>query len=422
MKLSSFGSKFGGDSSIVHLMEDLGNALRENPDTLFMGGGNPASIAEVEQVFQDCMQNVLANIGERKTLFGIYQPPQGDLAFRRELARFLRRHHGWPVTAQNIAIANGSQPAFFVLYNLLAGSMPDGSRTHIHLPLTPEYLGYRDIGIGEGLFTATRPTIELQDHRLFKYHVDFDNLEVNDCTAALCVSRPTNPTGNLLTDAEMAQLDAVARRRGIPLIIDGAYGVPFPGIVFRRAASLWHENIILVLSLSKLGLPGARTGILVASEVIAHTFAKANTIVSLAAGNLGPALGRQLLRHDLILRLSRQHIAPFYQAAMQRTLAWLHESLAGLPYRIHTPEGAIFLWLWFEGLPVGSEELYQRLKQRGVLVVPGDGFFVGIDEDWPHQHQCLRLSYAQDPKVVKAAVNLIGDEVRRCLEGSKISP
>jgi len=40
-----------------------------------------------------------------------------------------------------------------------------------------------------------------------------------------------------------------------------------------------------------------------------------------------------------------------------------------LPYHVHKPEGAFFLWLWFEGLPVSSQELYERLKKRGVAII-----------------------------------------------------
>jgi alanine-alpha-ketoisovalerate/valine-pyruvate aminotransferase len=34
-----------------------------------------------------------------------------------------------------------------LLFNLLAGRMPDGSRKKILLPLVPEYIGYSDQGI-----------------------------------------------------------------------------------------------------------------------------------------------------------------------------------------------------------------------------------------------------------------------------------
>ena len=76
--------------------------------------------------------------------------------------------------------------------------MPDGSQRAIHLPLAPEYLGYANTGLCDNFFTATRTSIELLDQHLFKYHVDFSRLEVGEDTAALCVSRPTNPTGNVL--------------------------------------------------------------------------------------------------------------------------------------------------------------------------------------------------------------------------------
>ena len=79
----------------------------------------------------------------------------------------------------------------------------------------------------------------------------------------------------------------MAGRAKIPLIIDGAYGLPFPSILFNDARPHWNENTILVLSLSKLGLPGVRTGIVVANEEIINAFSNANTVVSLANGNLG---------------------------------------------------------------------------------------------------------------------------------------
>lgn len=43
----------------------------------------------------------------------------------------------------------------------------------------------------------------------------------------ICVSWPTNPTGNVITDEELLKLDALANQHGIPLVIDNAYGVPF---------------------------------------------------------------------------------------------------------------------------------------------------------------------------------------------------
>ena len=57
--------------------------------------------------------------------------------------------------------------------------------------------------------------------------------------------------------------------------------------------------------------------------------------------------------------------------------------------------------------------LYQRLKRRGVLVVPGHNFFIGMDDDWAHKHECIRVSYAQDAGMVERGVKIIAEEVAR---------
>ncbi len=261
MEFSSFGRKFAGQSGIVELMTDLGEALSENPDILFMGGGNPGRLPELEAIFQQRLERILSDPAQRHSLFGIYQSPQGDREFRQQVAAFLTREYGWALDEQNIAVSNGSQSAFFILYNLFAGAMPDGRHRRIHLPLAPEYVGYADIGLSGDFFSATRPSIELLDGHLFKYRVDFSQLQPGDDAGALCVSRPTNPTGNVLTDEEIEHLDAIARGGNIPLMIDGAYGLPFPNILFEDARPHWNENTVLALSLSKLGLPGVRTGV-----------------------------------------------------------------------------------------------------------------------------------------------------------------
>lgn len=413
MKLSQFGTKFCVPTGIVELMDDLGTALNENPDMIFMGGGNPGRIAQAEAIFKARLETVLADPAQLHSLMGIYQSPQGDKVFCEQMAELLKKEFGWDLCGDNIAISNGSQSAFFILYNMLAGTMPDGSSRSIHLPLTPEYIGYGDIGLSQDFFTATRPEIELLDDNLFKYHVDFSRLQVTEQTAALCVSRPTNPTGNVLTDNEIEHLDEIAQAAEIPLIIDGAYGLPFPGILFNDAKPHWNNNTVLVLSLSKLGLPGVRTGIIVAREEIIQAYSNANTVVNLACGNLGPTLTRELFRTGEILTLSNDVVRPFYKQRAQQAVDWFRKALGKLPYRIHRPEGAIFLWLWFDGLPITSQELYERLKRRGVLVVPGHNFFPGMDTQWQHQQECIRVSYAQDDSSVKQGINIIAQEVAK---------
>lgn len=417
MRLSKFGEKFSGQSATVSLMDDLGEALTVNPNLLFMGGGNPARIPAAEAIFQNALHHILADGEKTHKLLGVYQSPQGDPEFLEGIAQLLSKQFGWSLTSKHIAVANGSQSAFSVLFNLFAGEYTDNSCKRVQLPLVPEYVGYEDVGFCEDFFLATRPELEMREGKTFKYHVDFERLKLGADTGLMCISRPTNPTGNVLTDGEVERLAALAEERDIPFIIDGAYGTPFPNIIFTEARPYWSPNTILVLSLSKLGLPGARTGIVVANEEVIEAFVRANTIMSLACGNLGPAIGKEMLRDNELLRLSNEIVQPFYAEAAQRAIQWAHESFAGLPYRIHSAEGAIFLWLWFEGLPITSRELYQRLKKRGLLVLAGEDFFVGLKEEWQHRHECIRVTYCQDPKVVRQGIEIIAEEVKAAYEG-----
>ena len=183
MKLSSFGEKLTNGSGIVDLMQDLGSALNENPNMIFMGGGNPARIPQMEAVFKTQYKKLIESSEQLYSTTGVYQSPQGEQGFRREIAAMLNKQFDWPVTEENIAISNGSQSAFYILFNLLAGQMPDGSFKTIHLPLTPEYIGYNDLGLSEKFFTGSKPEIELIGDDQFKYHVNFDNLDIDANTA-----------------------------------------------------------------------------------------------------------------------------------------------------------------------------------------------------------------------------------------------
>ena len=414
MKYSSFGKRFAGDIGIGELMDDLGDAMVSDPAPLMLGGGNPAHIPEVQNIFRQRMETILTKPGEFERVIGNYDTPQGAKAFIGALAELFRDEFSWDIGPDNIALTNGSQNAFFSLFNLFAGKFENGRLKKLLLPLAPEYIGYSEVGLEPDFFHANRPEIELLDDRLFKYRVDFEGLRIDDSFGAVCFSRPTNPTGNVVTDAEVSRLRELANAKGIPLIIDSAYGTPFPNIIYSEAQPVWDENIVLCLSLSKFGLPSLRTGIVVARKEIIRVITRMTSVFSLAPGSLGPALAMNLVKSGDITRVSNDLVKPFYQRKAERAVSLLKSEMGeDIPMRIHKPEGALFLWLWFEGLPVSSQELYQRLKQKGVLVVSGHYFFPGMEKDsWDHMQQCIRVTYAQDDKVVEQGIKLLADEIK----------
>ncbi|MDF4484816.1 valine--pyruvate transaminase [Vibrio parahaemolyticus] len=414
MQFSKFGEKFNQYSGITQLMDDLNDGLR-TPGAIMLGGGNPAAIPAMLDYFHQASEEMLAS-GELVAALTNYDGPQGKDVFVKALAQLFRETYGWDISEKNISLTNGSQSGFFYLFNLFAGQQPDGSHKKVLLPIAPEYIGYGDAGIDEDIFVSYHPEIELLDNGLFKYHVDFEKLTVDDSVAAICASRPTNPTGNVLTDEEVRKLDKLARENNIPLIIDNAYGLPFPNIIFEDVEPFWNENTILCMSLSKLGLPGVRCGIVIASEEITQALTNMNGIISLAPGSVGPALANHIITKGDLLKLSSEVIKPFYKQKSQRAVELLQQAITDERFRIHKPEGAIFLWLWFDELPITTMELYQRLKARGVLIVPGEYFFIGQKDEWDHAHQCLRMNYVQDDEMMQKGISIIAEEVEKAYQ------
>ncbi|WP_221075444.1 valine--pyruvate transaminase [Agarivorans aestuarii] len=413
MTYSNFGNKFTRHSGITQLMDDLDEGIRAGDEMIMLGGGNPAQIPEMNAIFE---QHLQAGISNKSLLAALcnYDAPQGNKNFISNLANFFRNEFHWDINMENIALTNGSQSAFFFLFNLFAGKGKTNKR--VLFPLAPEYIGYEDSGIDEDLFIGNKPSIEYLADRQFKYHVDFEHLTIDESVGLICVSRPTNPTGNVITNDEINKLSALAKQHQVPLLIDNAYGLPFPNLVFTEGAKpFWDSNTILCLSLSKLGLPGTRCGIVIAKPETIKAVSNLSGIINLSPGGVGPALANEMLKDNSLLDASNHVIKPFYQEKSQQAISWLQAAIPSSKFRIHKSEGAMFLWLWFEGLTITDKQLYQQLKENGLLIVPGSYFFPGIDKDWRHTQECIRLNFAQDEAQVKRGIEILANVVNPLL-------
>ena len=411
-RYSLFANRFLKPSGTKQLMADLSEVANSDAPLINLGGGNPGMIPQAHALFRHRIKTMLDD-RSIDNILRRYDGPQGHLGFRKTLASQLSSRFGWSIGAENIALTAGSQTSFFMLFNAFAGVFGSERNKKIMLPLAPEYIGYTDVGLVDDMITSRPGAIEITGEHTFKYRLAVSDNDIDSNVGLMCVSRPTNPTGNMITDDELRQLTDIAARANVPLIIDGAYGLPFPHIVFNDAEPMWAEHVILCLSLSKLGLPGLRTGVVIADPETIEMLTAMNAIFSLANNSLGAEAVEPLLRSGEIFELSRNVIKPFYEQKLTLAKQWIAEAFGDLKVYTHESEGAIFLWLWFPDLPIEDMELYRRLKARGVLVLPGSYFFPNKDADVHHQHECIRLSYAQDAKDVEAGIRVIAEEVRR---------
>ena len=104
----------------------------------------------------------------------------------------------------------------------------------------------------------------------------------------------------------------------------------------------------------------------------------ANAINGLAPARTGPELVLPLLMNHRLSELSEQVIKPHYLRKQRLAIEVMMSAAHDLPVRIHQPNGAMFLWTWFEDLPGGADELYRRAAVKGLLpsqdvIFPGFG-------------------------------------------------
>ena len=211
----------------------------------------------------------------------------------------------------------------------------------------------------------------------------------------------------------MAQLSAIAKQYDVPLIIDNAYGEPFPNIIYPDVNLNWDKNTVLCFSLSKIGLPGARTGIIIAAPEVVKTVSAMNAVVNLAPTRFGAAIATPLLNEDRLKELCDDTIQPFYAKKAKKAITHIKEEMDDYPVLVHKPEGAIFLWVWFKDLPISTTELYDRLKEKATLIVPSEHFYPGLDTtNYPHAHQCIRMSIAASDETLESGIKVIGEVVR----------
>ena len=418
--LTQFGDRMSHLTGVRAIMKDIietlnaSKASNSGQEFINLSAGNPVILPEVEQLWRDCTADLLAS-DEYGEVVCRYGASQGYEPFIEAIRDDFNQRYGLSLTSRNILITPGSQNLYFLAANALGGYSSSGQLKYIVLPLSPDYTGYGGVTLFPEAVKAYRPFIDLdsEDPHSFKYRPDFDQLEINDNTGFVLFSRPCNPTGNVITDDEVQGIVDLAAPYNVPVFIDSAYAPPFPALNFTEMAPVFGPNIVHCLSLSKVGLPGERVGVAIGDEKIIQILEAFQTNLCIHSSRYGQAIAARAIRSGALADISKNIIRPHYRnkfAVLEETLT--QHMPNEVPWRLHRGEGAIFAWLWFDNLPMTDWEFYNELKRYGVIIVPGSPFFPGLEkslkgEDWPHMHQCFRISLtATEEQLITALKHL----------------
>jgi valine--pyruvate aminotransferase len=414
--LSQVGTQMSNLSGVRAIMKDIIATLAADKDRewIDLSAGNPVILPEIEQMWRDYTIELLAS-EEYGQVVCRYGSSQGYQPLIASVAEDFNRRYGLNLTPKQILITPGSQSLYFYAVNAFGGTTAAGQTKQVVLPLSPDYTGYGGMSIVPDSVIAYQPTLDIDRsaHR-FKYRPNFDRLKIDRDTGCVLFSRPCNPTGNIVTDEEVEKIAKLAANYDVPVAIDSAYAPPFPGLNFCEMTPLFADNIIHCMSLSKAGLPGERIGIAIGSEKYISILESFQTNACIHSSRYGQAIAAKSIASGKLAALSESVIRPYYQHKFTVLEDALNKFMpANLPWYLHRGEGAIFGWLWFEDLPTSDWELYQTLKQVGVIVVPGNSFFPGLRSTWQHKHECIRISLTAGDTEIVTAIERLAEVVSR---------
>ncbi|MCS7204457.1 MAG: aminotransferase class I/II-fold pyridoxal phosphate-dependent enzyme [Leptospiraceae bacterium] len=420
--LSDFGSLYQNDSGIFLLMEDLDQALNQNPNIYMLGGGNPGFIAEIQEYFYKKFKLFLENKKDFFQSIGIYDSPLGNVEFRKELAGFFNHLWSWDISEDHIAIMQGSQNAFFILLNIFSGWSKQLKQTlKVYFPLVPEYIGYENIPIQEDAVISTLGKRRQVDNYHFYYELDKDEIlktiETDGSIGCMIISNPTNPTGKVFSLEELRFLKTIADDYRIPVILDFAYGEPFPGIVYKKQEFLYSENFIYVFSFSKTGLPGLRAGFVIANPDIISIIGRIQAIHHLAPSRIASFVLKGAFENLEFYHLCSQYIKPFYEKRRNLALSLLTKYFSSDEIQIHQSEGAFFVWVEFPKLKIPIMDLYEILKKHSLIIVPGKFYFVG-NSAHANETKAIRISFSQAEETIEKGIEILAKITKSYIDTS----
>ena len=294
----------------------------------------------------------------------------------RERLRQLIAADGQGLSADDVLVTTGAAGALFIIATSLLSA-----DDHL-VVIRPNYATNLETPKAVGC-SVTHVDLAFEDG--FRLDPERIAAAITPKTKLVSVTCPHNPTGVMLSRAELDALVAITARAGCRLLVDETYrDLSFDGPL-PPAASL-GEHVISVSSLSKAyGVPGIRIGWLITRDLgLQETFLAASEQISICGSVMDEWVAEQVMEKRaailgprLVEMRRRLALVSAWMDGEDR-LEWVRPSggVVGFPRMTAEPAG-------------GTEGFYRRLlEDHGAYVGPGHWFeqsdrYFRVGYGWP---------------------------------------
>ena len=262
-----------------------------------------------------------------------------------------------------ILVTTGAIEANFLLFNELLSA---GDKVVVVSPAYQQLHGVaKAIGCEVALWT-------LRDEGGFRFDLDDLRALATPGTRMIVVNTPHNPTGAMLSEAQLREIYDLAEELDAWVLSDEAYRwLDLPGsIPLAPPMRNLGPRAISTGTFSKpFGLPGLRIGWIAAPEDVVRRCWGLRDYISLSPGKLNDALAVLAFRHrDQIVERTRRIVGENLSFA-ERWFAENAELVSWTP-----PQGGILALMKYQ-LDLPSLELANRLAEDySVMLAPGSAF------------------------------------------------
>ncbi|MCL6442645.1 MAG: aminotransferase A [Alicyclobacillus sp.] len=330
-----------------------------------------------------------------------YTPNAGLPELREAAAAFLRARYGleYDPESEVIVTVGASEAIAIALHTVLEPGC------EVILP-GPVYPGY------EPLIRLCGATPVYADTRESGFKLTAQELRrrLSPRTRVVILPYPSNPTGQVLGDADLAALAEVLAERDVMVVSDEIYSELVFSDTHRSIASYpgMRERTIVVNGLSKShAMTGWRIGFTFAPAPVTAHLLKVHQYFVTCASSVSQYAALQALTEGI-------HDARAMRDEYARRGDFVHRRLREMGLSAVKPEGAFYIFPSIQRFGLTSFEFARRLLEEGkVAVVPGDAFS-------PLGEGYVRMSFACRMDRLEQAMERIEEFIQKAFGQSQI--
>jgi aspartate/methionine/tyrosine aminotransferase len=324
-----------------------------------------------------------------------YTSALGLMELREAISRFYEERYRTEVPASRIIVTAGSSAALLLAFGVLLDA---GDEV---LQADPSYPCNRHFAATLG---GVPHLVPVGPESRYQMNADVARKNWTARTKAMLVASPANPTGTMVTPQESRELAALAREKGVALVMDEIYhGLVYDGQPPHTALEA-GDDVFVINSFSKYWqMTGWRLGWLVAPPEYVREVEKLaqNLFISPSA----------LAQHAALACFEPATIAIVEERRreLDARRRFLIPGLQSLGFKVAVePQGAFYIYADCSALTDDSFTFARRvLTEAHVAVTPGKDF----GHNHPERH--IRIAYTQPIARLEEAVARIGRLVGR---------